>query len=107
MRWRQPALHPAGRDRDDLARERVGGRIGEQAGEGLDQGVGSFGAVEMEHALSPPPAGRARRRRHGAWSRAAVQAAVAAIPEGATEHRYRGCRHRDGDPDKCHRANVS
>jgi len=39
---------------------------------------------------------------YGARSRAAVRAAVAAIPEGDTEHRYRGCRHRDGDPDKCH-----
>ena len=47
---RQPALHPARRHGDDLGRERVGERVGQQRAERLDEAVGPFGSVDVEHA---------------------------------------------------------
>ena len=46
---RQPALHPSGRHRDDVRRERVGQRIGEQFPERGDEAVGAFSAVDVQH----------------------------------------------------------
>ena len=45
---RQPALHPAGGDGDDVGRERVGQRVGQEAAERLDQGVGAFSSVDVK-----------------------------------------------------------
>ena len=63
---RQPALHPARGDGDDLARERVGQRIGQQRAQRLDQAVGAFGSVDVQISRrndpsrwrTPRPAGR-------------------------------------------------
>ena len=49
---RQPALHPSCRDRDDVGREGVGQRIGQEAAECLNQSVGALSAVDVEHALT-------------------------------------------------------
>ena len=46
---RQPALHPARGDGDDLGRERVRRRVGEQLAQGGDQAVGAVGSVDVEH----------------------------------------------------------
>jgi len=45
----QPPLHPAGRDRDDLSRERIGQRGREQPAERLREMVGTLGTVKEEH----------------------------------------------------------
>ena len=49
---RQPALHPAGRDGDDVGRERVGQRVGQQPPERLGQGVGAFSSVDVQQVAS-------------------------------------------------------
>ena len=49
----QPALHPARRHGDDLGRERVGQRVGEQRAQRLDEAVGPFGSVDVEHSRAP------------------------------------------------------
>ena len=49
---RQPPLHPARGDGDDLGRERVGRRHGEQLAERGDQPVGPLGAVDVERQPS-------------------------------------------------------
>ncbi len=46
---RDPALHAPGGHRDDLARERVLRRDGEQVAERVQQGVGAGRAVDVEH----------------------------------------------------------
>ena len=46
---REPALHASRRDGDDVGREGVGQRIGQEAAEGLDQSVGAFSSVDMQH----------------------------------------------------------
>jgi len=46
---RQPPLHAAGGDRNDVQRERVPGCATEQAGMRLDEAVGSFCAMDLEH----------------------------------------------------------
>ena len=49
---REPALHPARGNGDDLGRERVGGRLGQQRAERLDEPVGAFSSVDVEHVVS-------------------------------------------------------
>ena len=44
-----PALDTARRHGHDLGRERVGGRLGEQVAQGLDEAVGAVGTVDVEH----------------------------------------------------------
>ena len=46
---REPALHPARRHGDDLGRERVGQRVGEQRAKRLDQAVGPFSSMDVKH----------------------------------------------------------
>jgi hypothetical protein len=46
---RQPPLHAPRGHRDDLGRERVGGRLGQQLAEGVGQRVGPFGPVQVPH----------------------------------------------------------
>ena len=46
---RQPALHPARRHGDDLGRERVGRRVGQQGGDAVDEAVRAVGSVEVQH----------------------------------------------------------
>ena len=46
---REPALHASRRDGDDVGREGVGQRIGQEAAECLDQSVGAFSSVDMQH----------------------------------------------------------
>ena len=46
---REPALHPSRRDGDDVGREGVGQRIGQEAAECLDQSVGAFSSVDVKH----------------------------------------------------------
>ena len=48
---RQPALHPARGHADQLGRERVGRRVGEQGAQGLDEAVGAIGSVDVEHGV--------------------------------------------------------
>jgi hypothetical protein len=48
---RQPPLHPARRDGDDLGRERVGQRLGQQVAERLDQAVGPFCSMDVKHVM--------------------------------------------------------
>ena len=48
----EPALHPAGRDRHELARERVAGGCARISASARDEGVGPFGSVDVEHVLS-------------------------------------------------------
>ena len=50
----EPALHAARRDRHDLRAHRVVERLGEQVGERLDQAVGPFGSMYVQHALVSP-----------------------------------------------------
>ena len=45
----QPALHPALGDRDGLGRERVVRAGRQDAGERLDEGVGAFGPMDLQH----------------------------------------------------------
>ena len=44
-----PPLDALGRHGDDLGRERIRGRGGEGLAEGVDEGVGAGGSVEVEH----------------------------------------------------------
>ena len=48
---RQPALHAARGDGDDLGGERVGGRLREQRAERGDEAVGPVGSVDVEHGV--------------------------------------------------------
>ena len=50
---REPSLHPARRDADDLGRERVVRRAGEQGLQGHDEPVGAVGSVDVEHRQTP------------------------------------------------------
>ena len=45
----QPALHPARGHGDDLARERIRQRIGEQRGQRRDERVRAFGSMDVQH----------------------------------------------------------
>jgi hypothetical protein len=47
----EPALHAPGGDGDELGRERVRRRLGEQHGEGVDEAVGPFGSVDVQHGV--------------------------------------------------------
>ena len=47
---REPALHPACRNRDNLGREGIAERIGEQSGEGVGKVIGPLSAVNLQHA---------------------------------------------------------
>ena len=57
IRWRQPALHPARRDRDHLRRERVVQRGGQQGAQGVDEAVGPLGSVDVQHVTHMVAAG--------------------------------------------------
>ena len=49
QRLREPALHAARRDGDDLRREGIGQGIDQQAAQGVDEAVGALGPVEVQH----------------------------------------------------------
>jgi hypothetical protein len=49
---RQPPLDPARGHGEHLARERVAERLRQQRAERVDQAVGPFGSMDMEHVLS-------------------------------------------------------
>jgi hypothetical protein len=51
---RDPPLDATGRDGDDLGGEGVGRRLGEQLAEGLDEAVGTVGAMDVQHGGSFP-----------------------------------------------------
>ena len=46
---RQPALHAPRRHGDDVRRERVGEWVGQEPAEGVDQSVGAFSSVDVQH----------------------------------------------------------
>jgi hypothetical protein len=48
----QPPLHPARRHRDDLGRERVRERVGQDGAQAFDQAVRPFSAMDLQHACS-------------------------------------------------------
>ena len=52
---RQPALDPARGHGDDLARERVVGRRGEQRAERVDERVRAFGSMDVQHGPQRAP----------------------------------------------------
>ena len=54
---RQPALHPAGRNGDDLGRERVLQRLDKERAQRLDEAVGSFCSMYVKHGLGTRLAG--------------------------------------------------
>ena len=88
----QPALHPPGRHGDHLGRERVPERIGEQVAERLDQAVGAFGAVDVQHrpTLGPRPVSSAR----AAGRRAARRAGTPPSPRTRGRRASRSSRAR-------------
>jgi hypothetical protein len=49
----EPALHAARGHGDDLARERIRERIGQQRREGGDERISAFGSVDVQHSGSP------------------------------------------------------
>ncbi len=44
----EPALHTAGRDRDELRGEGVGREVEQKPAECVEQGVGAFGSMDVE-----------------------------------------------------------
>jgi hypothetical protein len=63
---RDPAFHPTGMDRNYLRGEWIGQSVDQKLAESLDQPVGAFGSMDVEHAvIRLAVAGTVAKHQHG------------------------------------------